>query len=302
LYDHGGDENYMAFKAGQNKEKSVIRDYLYIAPAVLLVAIYFISSILYTFFLSFHDWDGVNQMMFCGIDNYRSLFADSNFLISVGNTLIWVVSSLVISVLLPLLLAIMITKSSFAKLFTNVFYFPTAISATVSGVIMATLLSTYGIPYLFGLMGHPEMVKDWLAVPYVNTFVMILTGIWQGIGLNLVLYVAAFRNVDLSPVEAAMIDGVGAVKMYTKVILPLIRPTIIVVLLMSLVNSFKVFDGIWVMTKGGPYRSSETLALTMYEESFIYNRYGRGAAVAIVLTVVILIVSYFNLKNTFRED
>lgn len=292
----------MSQKNGQIKEKLYIKDYLYISPAVILVAVYFITSILYTLFLSFHDWDGVSDMVFCGLENYKSLFMDGNFLISVGNTLIWVVSSLVISVVLPLVLAIMITRSSFSKLFTNVFYFPTALSATVSGMIMATLLSTYGIPYLLGMLGHPELVRDWLAVPYVNTFIMILTGIWQGIGLNLVLFVSAFNNVDQSPIEAAMIDGVGPIRMYTSVVLPLIKPTIVVVLLMSLVNSFKVFDGIWVMTKGGPYRSSETLALTMYEESFIYNRYGRGAAVAIVLTVVILIVSYFNLKNTFRED
>ena len=79
-------------------------------------------------------------------------------------------------------------------------------------------------------------------------------------------------------------------------------PTIIVVLLMSLVNSFKVFDSIWVMTKGGPYRTSETLALTMYQESFIYNRLGSGAAIAIILTIVILIISYFNIKGTFKED
>lgn len=241
-------------------------------------------------------------MQFCGLKNYIDLFTDSNFIISVKNTLIWVVSGLIISVFLPLLLAIMITRSSFIKFFTNAFYYPTAISATIGGMIMATLLSTYGLPYLLGQLGHPELAKDWLAVPGVNTFIMILTSVWQGIGLNLVLYVSALRNIDMSPVESAMIDGAGTTKLYTKVILPMIEPTFIVVLLMSLVNSFKVFDGIWVMTKGGPYRSSETLALTMYEESFIYNRYGRGAAVAIVLTVVILIISYFNLRNTFKED
>ena len=71
---------------------------------------------------------------------------------------------------------------------------------------------------------------------------------------------------------------------------------------MSLVNSFKVFDSIWVMTKGGPYRSSETLALTMYEESFIRNKLGLGSAVAIVLTIIITIVSYFNIRNTFRSE
>ena len=131
---------------------------------------------------------------------------------------------------------------------------------------------------------------------------MILTGVWQGIGLNMILFVSGLKNMDTSPIEAAQIEGASGLKMYTRVILPMLKPTIIVVLLMALVNSFKVFDGIWVMTKGGPYRTSETLALTMYEESFIYNRFGSGAAVAVVLTVVILIVSYFNVKNTFKED
>lgn len=285
-----------------SKRKVYWKDSLFIMPAVVLVAVFFISSIIFTLVLSFNEWDGVNEMKFVGLNNYVKLFQDENFLRSVVNTLIWVVSSLVLSVLLPLLLAIMITRSSFAKLFTNVFYFPTTISATVGGMIMSMLLSMYGIPYLLGKMGHPELVKDWLAIPTVNTFIMIGTSIWQGIGLNLVLYVSALQNVDRSPIESAMLDGAGGVKLYTKVILPLIRPTITIVLLMSLVNSFKVFDGIWVMTKGGPYRTSETLALTMYEESFIYNRYGAGAAVAIVLTIVILIVSYFNLKHTFRSD
>lgn len=278
------------------------KEYLYIMPAVLLISVFFISSIVYTVYLSFCNWDGVNSPSIVGITNYLKLFCDPNFIVSVTNTLIWVISSFVTTVLFPLLLAIMITKSSYIKFFTNVFYFPTALSATVGGMIMSMLLSTYGIPYLFGYIGHPEFVKDWLAVPLVNTFIMILTGIWQGIGLNLVLYIAALQNIDISPVESALIDGAGGIRMYTSVIIPMIRPTIIVVLLMSLVNSFKVFDGIWVMTKGGPYRTSETLALTMYKESFVDNHFGTGAAVAVVLTVVILIISYFNLKSTFREE
>lgn len=284
------------------KKKHYWRDYLYIAPAVLFVGIFFISSIFYTLYLSFFEWDGFSEMTFRGIQNYISLFQDPNFLISVLNTLIWVVCSMVTSVLLPLLFAIMITRSSFLTLFKNVFYFPTALSATVGGMIMATLLSTYGLPQIFAWLGKAEWARDWLAIPYVNTFIMILTGVWQGIGLNMLLFISGLKNMDSSPIEAAMIEGAGGLKMYTKVILPLLKPTIIVVLLMALVNSFKVFDGIWVMTKGGPYRTSETLALTMYEESFIYNHFGSGAAVAIVLTVVILFVSYFNVKNTFKED
>lgn len=287
----------------ETKNKKIYwKDYLYILPAVLFIGIFFVSSIFYTVRLSFFEWDGFSKMTFKGLDNYINLFQDKNFKISVMNTLIWVVSSMVTSVLVPLLFAILITRSSALTLFKNIFYFPTALSGTVGGLIMATLLSTYGLPQIFLWLGKPELARDWLAIPYVNTFIMILTGVWQGIGLNMLLFISGIRNMDSSPIEAAKIEGAGSIKLYTKVILPLLKPTIIVVLLMALVNSFKVFDGIWVMTKGGPYRTSETLALTMYEESFIYNNFGVGAAVAVVLTIVILIVSYFNIRNTFKED
>ncbi len=288
--------------AAKKKKKYYWRDYLYIVPAVVMIGVFFISSIFYTLHLSFFEWDGFSEKIFVGFQNYINLFQDQNFLISVMNTLIWVVLSMVTSVLVPLVIAIMITRSSAITLFKNVFYFPTAISATVGGMIMATLLSTYGLPQIFAWLGHPELARDWLAIPYVNTFIMILTGVWQGIGLNMLLFISGIKNIDTAPIEAAQIEGASGLKMYTKVILPMLKPTIIVVLLMALVNSFKVFDSIWVMTKGGPYRTSETLALTMYEESFIYNHFGSGAAVAVVLTIVILVVSYFNVRNTFKED
>jgi multiple sugar transport system permease protein len=147
-----------------------------------------------------------------------------------------------------------------------------------------------------------SLVGDWLAIPYVNTFIMIGMGLWQGIGLNMILFISGLNHIPASPIEAAAIEGAGTFSMYTKVIFPLLKPTTIVVFLMSLVNSFKIFDSIWVMTKGGPYRSSETLALTMYQESFIRNQFGVGSAVAVVLSVVILIVAYFNLKNTFSDN
>lgn len=284
------------------KKRRYFGDYAYIIPAVIFVAIFFITSIVYTVYLSFQDWDGFSKMTFVGISNYKNLIHDQNFIQSVINTLIWVASSMITSVLLPLIFAIMILNSSFAKFFKNVFYFPAALSATVGGMIMSAILSTYGLPWLVGKLGHPELVRDWLSIPYVNTFIMILTGIWQGIGLNMLLYIAGFRNMDSTCIEAARIDGAHGFGLYTRVILPLIKPTIIIVLLQALVNSFKTFDIIWVMTKGGPYRTSETLALTMYEESFIYNRFGNGAAVAVVLTVVILIISYFNIRNTFSEE
>ena len=278
------------------------KDYLYVLPAAILISVFFISSIIFTIQLSFYSWDGFSDKIYVGVTNYFKLFLDSNFRISAMNTLIWVVLSLVISLILPLLLAMLIVNSSQASFFKNIFYFPSTLSGTVGGLIMVAMLSKYGIPQLFGLMGFKSMVRDWLSVPYINTFVMIFMGTWQGIGMNMLLFIAGLRNLDRSPIESAQIDGAGKVLLYRKVVFPALKPTTIIVLLMSLVNSFKVFDSIWVMTKGGPYRSSETLALTMYTETFVRGDYGRGAAVAVILTIVIMVISYFNLKNTFRSN
>ncbi len=277
-------------------------NYLYLLPAVLLIGVFFVSSIFYTGWLSFFESDGFSPPVFTGLENYRYLFQDPNFSISLINTLIWVVSSLVISFAIPLMLAILITQSKHLSLFKNIFYFPNVLSATIAGIIIRSMISVYGLPQLFGMMGLKEWVSDWLALPRVNTFIMIGCSVWQGIGMNLLLFIVGIKNIDCSPIEAATIEGAGKLQMYTKVVFPLLKPTSIVILLMSLVNSFKVFDSIWVMTKGGPYRSSETLALTMYEESFIRNKLGLGAAVAVVLTIIILIVSYFNVRNTFKPE
>ncbi len=284
------------------KKNKTLKNYLYLMPAVLLVVVFFISSIIYTIRLSFYEWDGFSEMNFVGVQNYIYLFQDPNFKVSVINTIIWVVCSLIISLVVPLIFAILILKSSWITGFKNIFYFPTALSGAVAGIIVASMISIYGIPQIFGLLGFESLVCDWLAIPYVNTFIMILMGTWQGIGLNMVLFIAGLNSIPQSPIEAATIDGAGVYKLYANVVLPLLKPTIIVVLLMSLVNSFKVFDQIWVMTKGGPYRTSETLALTMYQESFIRNKFGIGSAVAVILTAVILIISYFNIKNTFNEN
>lgn len=288
-------------KTNKTGNRSKWSDYLYILPAVALVVAYFISSIVYTTYISFFDWNGIGEKIFVGFQNYVSLFSDSNFLMSLLNTVVWVAASLVTSLLIPFVLAAMITRSSGTNLFRSVFYFPATLSGTVGGLIISSLLSTYGLPALLGqLMGNTAR-SNWLNTPYFNTFLMICAGVWQGVGLNMLLFIAGIKNMDSSPIESAMIDGAKGLKLYTNVVIPIIKPTIIVVMLMTLVNSFKVFDIIWVTTKGGPYRTSETLAFTMYQESFGHGRYGRGSAVAVVLSLIILIVSYFNIKNSYKD-
>ncbi|MGH1803281.1 carbohydrate ABC transporter permease [Enterococcus gallinarum] len=287
-------------KAKRFSLKSLI-PYLYVLPAAVLVTVFFVMSAIYTLGLSFTDWDGLSALHFIGLDNYLRLFQDEYFIQSFLNTLIWVFFALIIPVIIPLLLAIMITNSRWGSIFKNLFYLPNAVSPTIGALIMTSLLSNYGLPKLLELWGLTENTTYWLGIPHVNTFVMIGASIWQGIGTNLILLIVGLSNLPGEPIEAAKLDGASTNQLYRYVVLPLLKPTLIVVLLMAIINSFKTFDGIWLMTGGGPYRSSETLAVTMYKESFINGSYGYGSAVATVLSVIVLLISIIYLRQTFKE-
>lgn len=199
-------------------------------------------------------------------------------------------------------MSILIFNSDYSEVFKRVFYLPNAISAVAIGLIMSTLLSTSGIPVIFEILGIDKLATNWLNVPYYNTLVMILSGVWAGIGMNLILFLVALSNMDESPIEAAKIDGATGFNKYWNVIIPMLKPTFIVVILMSVVNSMKTFDSIWVMTQGGPYRTSETIAVMMYKESFVNQNMGEGAAIAIILSVICVIISYIYLNKTMEVD
>jgi multiple sugar transport system permease protein len=131
---------------------------------------------------------------------------------------------------------------------------------------------------------------------------MIVASTWQGLGPNMMLCLVGLQNIPKDPVEAAVIDGASKPQLFWHVTLPLLRPMLTVVVALALINSFKVFDIVWSMTQGGPYRSSETLAVTMYRESFVSFQLGYGASVAVVLTAIVMVMSIFYLRAMFRKD
>jgi len=286
----------------QAGNKGSILNYLYLFPALFLITVFFIVSIVFTVYVSFFKWDGFSPMTFVGINNYLSIFKDSNFLRSFFNTLIWVAGTLIINCVIPLFFAILIVNSSFLSVFKYIFYLPNALAGIVGSIIVRNLLGLYGLPTLLGNLGFPNLRSEWLAIPYVNTFVMIAMGIWGSLGLNMILYIVGLRNMPQDPIEASIIDGAGVFQRYRYVIFPMLDSTFKIIVLMTLANSFKVFDVVWILTLGGPFRSSETLAFTMYIESFVRNNMGYGAAMAVFLSVIILFISFFQLKKSFARE
>src|SRR5205085_9133562 len=134
--------------------------------------------------------------------------------------------------------------------------------------------------HLFGRDGFPQ---PGLTDPPINTWGMIVAFTWQGLGPTMILFLVGLQSIPREPIEAALVDGATGFRLFWHVTLPLLRPMTAVVVGISLINSFKVFDIIWAMTQGGPYRSSETLAVTMYRESFVSFHVGYGASVAVLL-------------------
>jgi multiple sugar transport system permease protein len=135
------------------------------------------------------------------------------------------------------------------------------------------------------------MQREWLTDTPLNTYVMVITSTWRTIGPAMVLFLIALQTIPRETIEAALLDGAGPINMFLRVKLPQIRPILVVVVTMSVVNSFATYDFVWVMTQGGPYQSSETLAVTIYRLAFSQWQVGFASALAVLLSLVTLAFS-----------
>jgi ABC-type sugar transport system permease subunit len=277
--------------------------YLYLVPMVALVGVFLLYPALDTIWLSFTRWDGIHAPVFNGLHNYTTFTTDPAFSTAFVNTLYWVAGIMLLQVGLGLLLAVVINASPLGGLFKRIIYLPHTISGAAIGVLwFAIYIPGQGMlnsALRFAHLG--SLQHDWLTDPPINTFAMILAGIWQGMGPTMILFLVGLQHLPRDPLDAARIDGAGAIQMFRYVTLPLLRPMTVVVVAISLINSFKVFDIVWVMTQGGPYRSSETLAVTMYRESFVSFDFGYGASVAVLLTAIVFIVSVPYIRSMFAR-
>ncbi|MET7327404.1 sugar ABC transporter permease [Nonomuraea sp. NPDC005650] len=270
--------------------------YGYVAPAVLLVAGLLYAPFLWTAYLSFTRYDGLEPAQWIGVHNFGKLFDDPALLTSIRNTLFWVVGTMVLPVGLGLLVAVLSYDIKGGVWFRVPFLLPYALSGAGLAMVWSPILSHDGIAnQLLGV--DTAFLQD---AP-VNTLAMLLVWTWQQLGVNMLLFVVGLQSIPKEPIEAARLDGAGGWRLFRFVIWPLMRPLTAVVVGLALVASLKTFDIVWVLTQGGPGRNSETLAVTMYKETFVASDYGYGSAVAVMLTVVTGLASYLYLKRQVAQ-
>ena len=286
----------------QARLRQRIEPYLYVLPATLFVVAFLLYPMIMTLLRSFTHDDGINLPEFVGLQNFADLFADPHFLLSIRNTLIWTVAAVVLPVTLGLAFALTLNAVRWSGLFKSIIYLPATISAAAVGILFSfifgydngalnALLNSFGIHNV-----------RWLFESPINTYSMIGAYTWQSTGLNMMLFLVGLQGLPQEPIEAAKLDGCTGFSLVWRIIVPMLMPYVVIATLLAVINGFKVFDQIWVMTQGGPGRSSETLAVTMYREGFILFNQGYSAAIAVIIALAALIFSYFYLRSVLDQE
>lgn len=276
--------------------------YLFVLPALVLVVGMFWYSIVMTVWLSFTNSNGLSSAKFVGLANYRAMFSDPALSTNVYNTLIWALAMIILPVGLGLVAAVVLKQRRGRSVFQTIFYLPYAIGFVTTGVIWSFLFGTSGFTALFQALGlHYLASLQWLNSVPLNTYSMIVASTWQVVGVDMLLFFVGLDTIDRQIIEAASLDGAAGWKLFRHITLPSLTPMTRVIVAISIVNALQAFNLIWVMTQGGPYGSSSTFAVWTYQESFQYFKMGYGAAIAVVLTVFVLMASVGYLRRSLSE-
>ena len=272
----------------------------FLLPAVALVGLMLLVPFVATAYQSLTDDNGFTSS-FIGFENYARLFADPMFGQSVLNTLMWTVGTLVLPVGIGLIVAVFTSQMPGGRWVRIAFVLPYALSGTATAVIWGFILRGDGaLNQAITFFGGTPAASGWLIEWPMNTIVMILANTWQATGVAVILFLVGLQAIPGETVEAATLDGASGIRLFWHIIVPQLRPVTVVVIGMSIAISLRVFDMIWLLTKGGPGGSSETLAVTMYRETFILSDYGYGAAVAVILSIIVVGVSWAYLRQQFK--
>jgi ABC-type sugar transport system permease subunit len=268
------------------------------------VLLYPIISNLY---LSFTSWPGpwgLGTTEFVGLRNYINIFTNPVALKSIKNTFIWVVFQITVPVFLGLFIAIIVDGKKGETIFKSIFFAPFALSGVIVGFIWVIMYDPdYGvINNILRQLALGNLAVAWLGTPSINTVMMNIAYMWSTIGFPVVIFSAGLRSIPKDIINAAKIDGASGWHLFRHVTFPLLTPFTIVVFAMTILNSLKIFDLVFIMTSGGPFRSSETLAFTMYYEAFTLRSYSRGAAMGTVLFLIVTIITVVYLNYMFKRE
>lgn len=294
------------------RRKINLMPYLFLIAPLILYLIWIIGPMFYTFYLSLTNWDGISpEARYIGLANFQDLFGSlgkrvpSAFEYSLANNLKWLITFITVPVVIGLALAVILNRDIKGdRYFKMGIFLPQVLSLPVIALIWS-----------FGVYNpRAGMINDflrtigvadppgWLADKNLVIWAIIAAAAWRQIGYIMILYVAGLKNVDPTLLDAARVDGANTWQTFWRVVFPLLAPVTTIVVVISIIDSLRSFDMVWVMTKGGPGNASSVLAVLMYIQAFNNYKMGLGAATAVVLFAISLVFIVAYLSRVMKDE
>jgi len=279
--------------------------YLFISPFFVLFAIFGLFPIIYSGYISLHEWTGLNPPNFIGLDNYINLLKDTDFLTALRNTALLMLVSGPLTIGGGLVLAVILNNKllRFRGVFRTIFYMPLVVSLIVASQVFNLML---GNP--FGLvneglarLGIPR--ANFLNEPRLTLLVLIVLITWKYIGNDLVIMLAGLQSIPAELNEAAIVDGASPLQIFWRITIPLMRPVILFDIVLSTISTFNIFAEPYTLfgTTGGVNQSGLVTGLLLYRTSFTFFKFGYGSAMAYILGIIIFVLSLIQLRVGTRD-
>ncbi len=286
------------------KKKSDIKLFCeFVLPPVLIWAAVVVIPLIYGIYLTFTDWNGLSSTYnMVGIQNYLDVFTDSTFLSSLWKTFIYAFFVVIFSNLLGLGLALLLTSGiKLQGIFRTCFFASNMIGGVVMGYIWNYIFS-FALTKVGAATGWKLFLTSWLTSPNTALAALIIVAVWQLSGYLMVIYVAGLTNLSKDMLEAAKIDGTNSWQLLRFIKIPMIRSSVTICVFMAISRAFMSFDVNLTLTAGGPFKSTELLALKIYQTAFSNFEYGKGQAEALVLFVIVAIISLVQVTVSKRGE
>lgn len=278
---------------------------LLIIPALFLYVFSLVIPLFYgTIPSSFYDWNLIEGSKdFIGMGNYIKLLSDKDFINSLIFTMTLALFTIIGTNVIAFFVAYFLSEKLFAKSFSRAMFF---IPNIISGIMVSfvwVFIFTGAIPSLAKSLGLKSVENiSWFGTPQMATISIIIVSIWQGTGFLMMLYITGFQTIPNEVTEAALLDGCTGIKKIVKIQIPLLMPTITINLFVSIAGAFKAFDIPLALTAGGPSKSTQTIALNIYNDAFINFNTGYASAKSVILFLIVAVITIIQLRLTRKQE
>ncbi len=276
---------------------------LFFCPAVLIWLTTMLIPFLYGIFISFTKWDGIaDNYTIIGFANYQKVFNTSKFWLSLQRTGIYTVGTVILSNVVALILGLLLTSSLKGRnAFRTAIYVPNVVGGVAMGYIWQYIFN-YGFTKIGQQLGSQYFSTSMLSDPNKAMIALVVVSSWQLSAYLMIIYVAGFTNVPGELVEAARVDGANAWRVFWHVRMPMIRPSVTICLFLAIVRSFMVFEINLSLTDGGPFNSTEMIALRIYNTAYVSLKFGNAQAQAVILFVIVAFISVLQAYFTQKRE